>query len=408
MLDKLRLPRLFSFRKYERSIWILIIVRSLSMFGFAIYGPYFMLYLNRDRGLTLTLAGVIVAAANIGGAFSQILGGAFTDRFGRRQTMLLYFGINTLINVVLTFMVATSTPVWYFAITYVVSGLVWGMTQPAITAVITDLAPRDNLTEAYGLSALIMNVGWLIGPLLGGYMYSRLDFTYLMAFTIFTSLFSFILILAVLRESFTGSKVRMGLRAAFSFSADRAALTYVFLNLLVFVVYVQIVNTYAAFTVNRLGFTTTQYGLLMTVNAIILVAFQYPVTRLVETRLGDKNALIFGSLLFGAGFLSMTWIHSFALSITAVAVFSAGELLFAPSSISIVGRLAEPTQRGRYMGLLGTSTGLGVALGPLLGGALLDVSGGATLLMWGPISAITFIAALGYLRWFSAYKKRLV
>jgi MFS family permease len=59
------------------------------------------------------------------------------------------------------------------------------------------------------------------------------------------------------------------------------------------------------------------------------------------------------------------------------------------------------------MGILGTSTGIGIALGPMLGGALLDASSSVPLVIWGPIAAITFVAALGYLRWFSVYKKKL-
>jgi predicted MFS family arabinose efflux permease len=51
---------------------------------------------------------------------------------------------------------------------------------------------------------------------------------------------------------------------------------------------------------------------------------------------------------------------------------------------------------------------LGIAIGPLLGGVLFDVTSGTPPLMWGAFAAIAFLAALGFLRWFAAYKNRLV
>ena len=385
----------------------MIIIRFLGFFSFAVSGPYFMLYLSRDRGLTLTMAGMLVAFSGLGSAFSQVLGGIFTDRFGRRRMILLFYGLGTVINIVLTVMVAASTTMWLFASTYIISGLVWGMTQPAVTAVITDLAPKEKLTEAFGLAQIVANVGWIFGPLLGGYMYDHYSFTYIMAITIVTNAFSFILALTTLHDSFTGSKVKKDRRNTFSFKGDMSVLYCLILNMLVFVVYPQITNTYSVFAVDRLGFTTTQYGLLMTINAVILVVLQHPITRLVDIQLGDKNALVWGSILFGASFLSFSWITSFGWSVVAIIIFTAGEMLFVPSATSIIGKLAGAEQRGRYMGILGTSTGIGIALGPMLGGALLDASSSVPLVIWGPIAAITFVAALGYLRWFSVYKKKL-
>lgn len=101
----------------------MIIIRFLGFFSFAIFGPYFMLYLNQDRGLSLTIAGMIVAFSSVVGAVSQILGGVFTDRFGRRRTLLLFYGLGTLFNILLTLMVASSTSIWLFASVYIVSGL---------------------------------------------------------------------------------------------------------------------------------------------------------------------------------------------------------------------------------------------------------------------------------------------
>jgi MFS family permease len=406
MLTKSRLKKMFPFKRFKKEIWVMVTVRFIMSFGFAVYAPYFMLYLNRDRGLYLTLAGFIIAFNNISGAFSQILGGAFTDRFGHRLTMLFFLGIGTLINIGLTMMVAASTTIWLFSFTYIISGFVWGMIQPAINVMITDFSPKDRLTESFGLSQLVLNLGWIVGPLLGGYLYYSFPFTLLISITIFTSMTSFILVLTTVRDSWTGLKNPWNLRSFFSAGRDRALMTYALLNFLVFTVFMQIITTYSVFIVKQLHFTTAQYGLIMMVYAILAVIFQFPATRLVGTYLGDKYALFGGSLCFGIYFLSLSWIASFQWSVAATVIIAAAEVLFVPSSTSTIGRLARPEQRGLYLGVLGTSAGLGVAMAPLLGGALFDASHGTSWLIWGPLSALTFIAAMGYLKWFSSNKKR--
>jgi oligosaccharide:H+ symporter len=398
----------FKFSHFETGIWIAITVRFLGMFSFAIYGPFFLLYLSQTRGLTMTAAGMVVAISSLANAASQALGGVVTDRFGRRKSMVFFSMLDVLFNIALTFMIAVSTPVWSIAIVYVVEGFIVGMKQPATTAIIIDLAPRQRLTEAYGLAQIVANIGWIIGPLLGGFMFSSFSYAYLFAIAVLTSIACLILTLAALKESYTGTKGESSFHAAFSIKADRALLTYIGLNLMVFIVYVQIVNMYSVFVVNELGFTATQYGLLLTIASAFAVIFQYPVTRMVAMRMGDKNALFLGSFIFGLGYLSLGWITSFAWSVVAILVITLGELLFVPSASSTVGRLAAPDQRGRYMGLLGAGSGLGIAIGPLLGGVLFDVTSSTPPLMWGAFAAIAFLAGLGFLRWFQAYKNRII
>jgi MFS family permease len=397
----------FKFGDFARGVWIAITVRFLGMFAFAIYGPFFLLYLSQTRGLSMTAAGMVVAVSSLSTALSQTLGGIVTDRFGRRKSMVLFAALDVLFYIALTVSIAFSVPVWSIAFVYILAGFNSGMKQPATTAIIVDLAPGPRLTEAYGLAQIVANIGWVIGPLLGGFIFSSFSYAWLFALAVLTSFASLVLILIALKESYAGTKRETGFKVAFLIKADKALFTYIGLNLVVFIAYTQIINMYSVFVVDKLGFTAAQYGILITIASAFAVIFQYPVTRTVATRMGDKSALFLGSLIFGLGYLSLGWITSFIWSVIAILFITVGELLYVPSASSTVGRLAPPDQRGRYMGLLGTGTGLGIAIGPLLGGVLFDAASGTPPLMWGAIAAIATAAALGFLWWFSSYKSRL-
>jgi MFS family permease len=72
-----------------------------------------------------------------------------------------------------------------------------------------------------------------------------------------------------------------------------------------------------------------------------------------------------------------------------MAVITGGEIIHAPVSLSVIGELSPEDQRGRYMGLFGLSQTIGMAVGPLLGGILLDAFP----------SDLKLIAAIGYYWW---------
>jgi MFS family permease len=79
-----------------------------------------------------------------------------------------------------------------------------------------------------------------------------------------------------------------------------------------------------------------------------------------------------GSLLYALGYLSFGWITQFGWALGAMAIVTAGEIIHSPVTLSVIGELAPQDQRGRYMGFYGLSETIGIAMGPLLGGILLD------------------------------------
>ena len=149
---------------------------------------------------------------------------------------------------------------------------------------------------------------------------------------------------------------------------------------------------------DRLGFSTAQYGLLLTLNGLIVIFFQYPVTVVLQ-RVAKFRALMLGSLLYALGYLCFGWIARFEWALAAMAVVTAGEIIFSPVTLSVIGELSPQNHKGRYMGLFGLSETVGIAIAPLLGGALLDAFPWEPVLVWMPIALVAVIAAVGYRWW---------
>ena len=344
----------------------------------------------------MTLVGMILLVAGLCSAISQALGGALSDRFGRRPILL----IATLVSVFsfsgLAVVIGISAPVWAIAVVYIAGRSILTTTRPVISAMVADFTSKERLTEAYGILRIGANMGWAAGPAIGGYL--ALPYGWLFGIAPLTcGIVSFIVFFFV-RESSHGMSKGVGFRSLLPTTDNRAFLVFIVISILLFIVMGQMVSTLSIFTVDMVGFSKAQFGLLLALNGLIVIFFQYPMT-LALRRVAKFRALILGSLLYGFGYLFLGWITQFRWALVAMAVITGGEIIHAPVSLSVIGELSPEDQRGRYMGLFGLSQTIGIAVGPLLGGVLIDAFPFNPELVWAPIALIAFIAAVGYYWW---------
>jgi len=346
----------------------------------------------------MTLVGMIILAAGLCSAVSQALGGALSDRFGRRPILLMAIIASIFLYSGLSVLIGISAPVWAIAIVYIAGRSILPTTRPVISAMVADFTSKERLTEAYGILRIGANIGWAAGPAIGGYLATFLLYAWLFGVPVLTSSIVSLIVFFFVRESSQRTSRMVGVRSILPPAGDRAFLVFTMVSLLLFIVMGQMASTLSIFAVDMVGFSTAQYGLLLTLNGLIVIFFQYPMT-LALRRMAKSRALILGSLLYGFGYLSLGWITQFEWALGAMGIITAGEIIHSPVTLSVIGELAPQDQRGRYMGFYGLSQTIGIAMGPLIGGLLLDTFPSDLRLVWAPIGLIAFIAALGYYWW---------
>ena len=346
----------------------------------------------------MTLVGVIILAAGLCSAVSQALGGALSDRFGRRPILLMASSVSIFLYSGLAVLIGISAPVWAIAVAYIAGRSVLTIARPVISAVVADFTSKEKLTEAYGILRIGANIGWAVGPAIGGYLATFLPYGWLFGVPVLTSGIISLIVFFFLRESSHKTGRRVGFRTILPPAGDRAFLAFTMVSLLLFIVMGQMASTLSIFAVDKVDFSTAQYGLLLTLNGLIVIFFQYPMA-LALRRLEKFRALILGSLLYAVGYLSFGWITQFGWALVAMAIVTTGEIMNSPVTLSVIGELAPQDQRGRYMGFYGLSETLGISAGPLVGGLLLDAFPSDLRFVWAPIASIALIAAVGYYWW---------
>ena len=346
----------------------------------------------------MTVVGIILLAGGLSSAVTQAFGGALSDRFGRRPVLLMATLVSIFLYSGLAVLIGISAPVWPIAVAYIAARSVLVIGRPVISAVVADFTSKERLTEAYGILRIGGNIGWAAGPAIGGYLATFLPYGWLFGVPVLTAGIVSLIVFLFLRESSHRTSGRVGFRSILPPAGDRAFLVFTMVSLLLFIVMGQMASTLSIFAVDRVGFSTAQYGLLLTLNGLIVIFFQYPMT-LALKRLAKFRALMLGSLLYVFGYLAFGWITQFKWALGAMAIITTGEIIHSPVTLSVIGELAPQDQRGRYMGFYGLSETIGIALGPLLGGILLDAFPSDLRLVWAPIASIALIAAVGYYWW---------
>jgi EmrB/QacA subfamily drug resistance transporter len=156
-----------------------------------------------------------------------------------------------------------------------------------------------------------------------------------------------------------------------------------------------IVNVALPSFVRELGTTSTQLqwvedGYTMVFAGFLLIAGN------TGDRLGRKPCLIAGLVVFGLGSFGCSQVHSPDALILMRGVQGFGAAFIMPATLSIITNVfTDPAERGRAIALWAGVSGLGVAIGPLAGGFLLQhYWWGSVFLVNVPVVAVTIVATI--------------
>jgi MFS family permease len=141
------------------------------------------------------------------------------------------------------------------------------------------------------------------------------------------------------------------------------------------------------------GFTPADFGMVIAVNGVLIVAMQIPVTRFIE-HLDPRRLLVASSLLAGYGFGLTAFAGSVGVFVLTVCVWTLAEIVNAPTQTGLVVRLSPLHGRGRYQGMYTMSWSVAGLVAPLMSGFVIDRFGAEWL--WGLCAVIGTVAGLGY------------
>jgi predicted MFS family arabinose efflux permease len=365
-----------TYAEFPPLFWIIVGTLFIDSIGSTLLFPFFALYITQKFGVGMTEAGVLLGMSSLFGLIGSMIGGALTDRFGRRQLILFGLVFSALSS--LLFGLASDVSLLYVLV--VIVGLLSRMSAPAHDAMLADILPEDKRQEAFGITRVVGNFAWILGTALGGLIAAQS----FLALFIIDAVLSLIVALILYRflpetkptfdvdtkttknDSFvtTVAGYRVVLR-------DLAYVVFTMAGMISLLVYQQQYSSLSVYLRDVYGITSKDYGIMLAIAGVEVVIFQLWISRTIK-KYPPFLVMVFGTFFFVFGFTMIGFVQSLFLFILSIAVITIGEMITFPTNKALAINFAPAEMRGRYMAIYDLGWTLPATLGPAAAGVILD------------------------------------
>ena len=344
----------------------------------------------------MTSVGILFATFSISSLVGSVIGGALTDRLGRKHIVIFSLVATSLSSV----MMGLVNSLELFAIVAAIVGLT-NIGGPAHQAMVADLLPEKKRAQGYGILRVTMNLSMVIGPAIGGFLAAK---SYLLLFitdaviSLVVAVLVFFLIPETKPQKAEGEKeesVSQSFGGYIRVFRDYIFVAFMLISILMGMVYMNLNTTLGVFLRDSFDVSEAGYGSLLSLNAAMVVLLQFPITRKIEKK-PPMLMMAAGMVLYAIGFVMYGFVSTTFFFALAMVILTFGEMFIAPVSQSLVAYFSPEDMRGRYMAVFGISGAIPFALGPLLAGLVMDNAPDPRVL-WYVVGTLGIIATIGFL-----------
>jgi predicted MFS family arabinose efflux permease len=367
-------------------MWALFITTLINRSGTMVI-PFLTLYLTQDIGVSPAQAGTVLLVYGAGALFTSPFMGRLADRIGALKVMQY-----SLFGTALMFVIYSFTVNYYIILIFsFFLSTINEAFRPANLSLITEIVTPPQRRMAFTLNRLAINIGMSIGPVIGGFL-TLIDYNFLFYGNALTSLAAGIY-LTYTKWSSTQDKQSAEdapIKISTSLPDDKRFLYFLLSIIPVNLVFFQILGALPLYIVTDLNYTTAAYGLLITINTVLIIFIEVPLNNMMN-KVSYKRSLLVGALLTGLGFGATALASSTVPLIITIVIWTFGEMIFFPVSASYASEIAPAKKRGEYMGYYQMTFNFAFSAGPWIGTVIYQNYGSSILwlgtLIFGFISA---------------------
>ena len=362
------------YKGLPQPVYVLFFATIINGVGIFVY-PFLVLLLTQRLGYSDAWAGTFMSVAAVAYLPGSFIGGKLADMFGRKHVMIAGQLCASAMFVVCGFLgVSDLVPL------FIILNLFFdGATDPARSALMTDITTQENRQVSFSLNYLGHNIGFAVGPVIAGLLFYRAPNWLFFSNAIITSIAMIFVALkvpetkpdrAAIEASYSTDSTEKGHRGGLFkalLSRPRLLALAAFLTFFSFS-YSQTLFALPLYMTRLFGETgATLYGSMMSVNAVVVVLSNAFLVMALRKYHPLRNIAVAG-ILFAIGFSCMGLTSTPLVFYLLTIVFTLGEVIDATNSHYYIANNTPISHRARFSAILPVIMGFGHGIAPLVGG----------------------------------------
>ena len=368
--------------------WWLALVMFVNRAGTMVL-PFMTVYLREEMHFSIAQAGWEIAFFGSGAVLGNFIGGRLTDKIGFYQVQFWSLFFNGILFIVLGQM----QTFWHIAACMFVIGAVGEAFRPANAAAIAHYSLPQNRTRSYSLNRLAINLGFSIGPAIGG----LLAYRYLFWADGLTCMVAAILLRMALPPIITRER-KQNLKTNKMDSSVWKDTVYLKFTLFIFLsalCFLQMFSLLPVFYKEQLQFTQSEVGLVLALNGLIIVVIEMVLVFKLEGRRSPVQYISSGAFFIGLSYLMLNLpLTGLVVALIAMVTITVGEMLMFPFINTFWVSRSNEHNRGQYASLFSMSFAFAHVLAPTFGSQVVQYSNYHVL--WYIVFVLCIIASIGF------------
>lgn len=355
-----------SFRGLSREIWLLSLVMLINRMG-AMVLPFMSIYLTTSLHFSLAEAGFVMGFYGAGSIIGAFLGGYLTDKYHYHGVQLWSLAGSSVFLFIIPFLY----DFWTLSAAVFLFSCVSDTLRPANSVAISAYSRPDNRVRSFSLMRLSINLGFAIGPALGGLILITFGYAWIFIFDGITCLLAAAFILLYLprktNEENEEAESELSYESSNSPYKDTTYLTFIFLVMIYGALFFQLFTSVPVFMKKESGYDESMVGLFMALNGLIIALFEMPLIQKLEKKPNSFNLITYGFLFLSIsfGFLLFNEV-SILFSFLYVIMITVSEILAMPFMLNYAISRSGKSNKGRYMALYSMAYGMAHIIAPTL------------------------------------------
>ncbi|MBC8054085.1 MAG: MFS transporter [Sphingobacteriaceae bacterium] len=382
-----------SYKGLSTSAWILALIMLINRSG-AMVIPFLGVYLTQALHFTLKDTGIILGCFGIGSVCGSWLGGWLTDKAGHFKVQLFCLMLCVPVLCILPELrTAYELSVGVFFL-----GLITETFRPANSVSMASYTNPENLTKAFSLNRMAINLGFSIGPALGGFLagfsYQSLFYCNALSSAVAALVFFFYF---RKRESVTQDIKPVAAASVIEDKSpmkDRHFIYFTFFCGLYGICFFQLLNTIPLFYRSVHQLSEWNIGLIISYSGFIVFSLEMLLVHFAERRFRASTVIIAGTILCAASFFMLLLPGKYLVLYASMFILCISEILAMPFMATVTMQRASTTKQGAYMGMNAIAFSAAHILSPVLGTHIAEYYGFGVL--WISTGILCSLTAMGF------------